>query len=360
MGSLFNNLGLKIFDGASAQIQGAVINKLNKGLLNGGFKSSEVRFYYNEKMGGSITKVLTKSLVGQAAKALTDEALSAYHKLLFKDGKLAKHTSNTQKLIENGNMVDDAYQYQGNNIMKAKYGVMKVNNGKNVVVATDMYGNRCVDSVMLAIPLKNPVEFKQRWQDDSPNTDGYNDNSFSTDTLVWWDCTAIVTVSSEKNIIATKVNGRDYSRKELISNGDINISVTGRLNSFLADVYPTDDFQKFIQIMKYKGAVKVNSQILSQFGIDRILIQNFNMPQKTGYKNIQEYTFSAIGLQPDIETKVSHDTITTIDSVIMSEEKEKSPWQKILDDRVNGLKKASEDIASQSLSMASGILENSL
>lgn len=357
---MFNNLGLKIFDGATAQLQGAAINKLNKGLLNGGFKSEKVRFYYNDKMGGSIIKVLAKSLVGQATKALTDEALSAYHKLLFKDGKLAKHTSNTQKLIENGNLVDDSYQYDKTNIISAKYGVMKVNDGNNVIVATDMYGNRCVDSVMLAIPLKNPIEFTQRWRDDVADSEGYNDSNFSTDTLVWWDCTAIVTVSSEKNIIATKVNGRDYSRKELISNGDINISVTGRLNSFLPDVYPTDDFQKFIQIMKYKGAVRVNSQILSQFGIDRILIQNFNMPQKTGYKNIQEYTFSAIGLQPTEEKKMDHDTITTIDSVIMKEEKEKSAWQKILDDRVDGLKRASEDMASQGLSMAGGILENSL
>lgn len=361
MASLFTNLGLKVFDGVTAQLQGSIVNKLNKGMLTG-FKNSEVRFYYNEKAGGSITKIMTKSLIGQVTKALTDEALSMYHNLLFKDGKLNEHTSNMQKLIENGNMVDDAFGYNADNISTAKFGAMSVNGGKNVVVATDMYGNRCVDAVMLGIPVKNPINFSQRWRDDQADVinNTYNQNDFSSDTLVWWDCTAIITLSSDKNIIVTKVNGRDYSRKELVSNGDINISITGRMNSNLADVFPTDDMQKFIQIMKYKGAVKVNSQILSQFGIDRIIIQNFNLPQKTGYKNIQEYTISAIGLQPDIEAKVTNDTIKTIDTVIVEEEKEKSPWLKILDNRLDGLKHASEDAVSQGLSMASGILENSL
>lgn len=367
--SLFDNLELKIFDGVSAQAQGAATNWLKR-KLNSGFKSNDgVKLYYDKDMGGSILNVVTKSIVGTALKTLTDEALKQYHNLLFKNkGLSAQQTSGMVNLIYNGNEADDGFDLPNEDGSPAKFfsnqkfGVMSVNNGNNTIVATDMYGNRCADALMLGIPIKNGIPINQKVKTDfsTGSLKPYGDSSFTSDTLVWWDCTAIITINSQKNLIVTKVNGRDYSRKELVSNGDINISISGTISSNLPEVYPTNEIQKFIQIMQYKGPVRVNSQYLSQFGIDRIIIQDFNAPQKRGYKNVQEYTINAIGLQPDRETKVVKDTITTIDTAIMQSEKTKDPWTKILDDRLDSIKHSSEDVLAGSLSMGVGILEKSL
>lgn len=367
--SLFNNLGLKIFDGVTAQAQGAATNWL-KGKLNGGFKNKgDVRLYYNKDMGGSVLNVVTKSIVGTTLKVLTDEALKQYHSLLFKgEGVSPQQKSGMVNIIYDGNEADDGFDLPSEDGSPArffssqKFGVMSVNDGKNTIVATDMYGNRCADALMLGIPVKNGIPINQKVRTDfsTGSLKPYGDNSFTSDTLVWWDCTAIITINSQKNLIVTKVNGRDYSRKELVSNGDVNISISGTISSNLPEVYPTSEIQKFIQIMQYKGPVRVNSQYLSQFGIDRIVIQDFNAPQKRGYKNIQEYTINAIGLQPDKETKVAKDTITTIDTAIMKNENEKDPWAKILDDRLDSLKRSSEDVIADGLSLGTGILEKSL
>lgn len=368
--SIFSNLGLSIVDGVTAQAQGGAVNWL-KGKLGSGFQSKgDVRLYYNKDMGGSVWNVVSKSLVSTALKSITDEALKQYHNLLFKNkGLSSQQTSGMVSLIYDGNEADDAFDLPSEDgetpakfFSNQKFGVMSVNGGKNTIVATDMYGNRCADAIMLAIPVKTGIPINQKVRTDfsTGSLKPYGDNTFTSDTLVWWDCTAIITINSQKNLIVTRVNGRDYSRKELVSNGDINISISGTISSNLPEVYPTSEIQKFIQIMKYKGPVRVNSQYLSQFGIERIIIQDFNAPQKKGYKNIQEYTINAIGLQPDKETKVVQDTIKTIDTAIMQSKKEKSAWEKLLDSRLDGLKHASEDALASGLSLSTGLLEGTL
>lgn len=357
MAKIFSNLGLSVVDGLTAQATGIAMNALNSAISNGFQSKGPVRFYYNYDMGGgSVLNVMAKSAIGLASKLAQDEIMNQYKKLISKKSKLSDSSNSMTKLIEDGNKADGS-----EDPLKSGFGAMKVNNGSNAVVATDAYGNKCVDAIMLGIPLKNKISISQNVKETKGTKYATTSNSFSSDTLVWWDCTAIITVNSDRNLIVTRVSGRDYSRKELVSNGDVTISVTGRLNSHLPDVYPTSEVKKFIQIMNYKGSVKVNSQILSMFGIDRIVIQNFNMPQKEGYKNIQEYTFTAIGMQPEKETKVSSDTIVAIEQALIDNSSDsKSDWEKMLDKKLDGIKSASTDALAGSLSMASGMLQNSL
>lgn len=360
MAKIFSNLGLQVVDGATAQATGMAMNLFNSAMSNGFKKKGPVRFYYNYYAGGSILNVMAKSAIGIASKLAQDEIMKQYKKLISKKQKISSSASNSMvTLIDKGNIADGS-----KDPMDSGFGTMSVNGGSRVVVATDAYGNKCVDAFMMGIPLKSKINISQSVRTNILNNekgDKYETNSFSSDTLVWWDCTAIVTINSERNLIATRVAGRDYSRKELVSNGDISISVSGRLNSFLPDVYPTNEMKKFIQIMNYKGAIRVKSQMLSMLGIDRIVIQNFNMPQKEGYKNIQEYTFTAIGMQPDKEIKVDSDTIVSIEqALIKNSDDSRSAWQKMLDKKLEGIKSASEDALAGGLSMASGILQNSL
>lgn len=352
------NIGLSIANGFVNGVTSMGGNWLQKNLANGfGKNQGAVRFYANYGAGGSILNVMAKKLLSDAASALKDEAVKQLkgfaNKLLGKSIDNTMQENAMTKVIEKAEVNDDK-----------KYGVMKVNNGANSVVAFDPYGNKCVDAIMLGIPVKEPIEYSTSVQKKKTNSggkldlmDGNPESNFQSDTLVWYDPTAVVAINSDRNLIITKVQGRDYSRKELVSNGDINFTVTGHILSNVPEVYPSSEVKKFIQVMQYKGIVKVNNIILDQFNIDGIVIKDFSFNTKEGYKSQQDYTFNAVGIMPSQEIKVTEDTITIIDNSMKQVSKEKSPWQKMLDDKLEGLVNTGVNIADQGLSLATGILD---
>ena len=155
----------------------------------------------------------------------------------------------------------------------------------------------------------------------------------------------------------TRVVGRDYSRKELFSNGDIEFTVNGTISSNIADVYPANEVKKFIQIMKYKGIVKVNNQMLDQFGIDGIVIKGFSLDAKDGFKNQQNYTFSAVGIMPKSEVNVMRDTIVTIDRNLTKNSEKKNKWSQMLNNKLEGISNTAIGMADQGLAIAGGLLK---
>ena len=126
---------------------------------------------------------------------------------------------------------------------------------------------------------------------------------------VFWDLGPIVQVQSSNNVVLTKVQGRDYSRKELISGGDVNFTVTGKIVSNYPDVYPYDLVSKFITLMQHKGVINVSNLMFQQFNVTQILIKDFQMGQNEGFKNVQPYSFTCVGVEPDEAVKVVKDTI---------------------------------------------------
>lgn len=365
MANILGNLTWTVTDAVTAQASGMLINTI-EGLLADHQKFSHgLKFYYQYEAGGSIINVLARSAFGAAAQSLSDIAIEQYKKFLGnkKQQEIEERASNLarQSIITNHHINDEK-----------KYGRMSVNRNKtanssgntntqgNTVMALDPYGNICTDALMLGIPLKTPITVYQNIFDPS-SPSGWTRTSFQSDTLVWYDTVALVSVDSDKNLILTRVQGRDYSRKELVSNGDVSFSVSGTICSNYPDVYPEEEVQKFIQVMQYKGVVEVNNQVLDQWGISKMLIKDFHLSPREGYKSTQQYTFSAVGIQPDRETMVKEDAITIINQeLVNTKTEEENSWSKLLKDKVEGLKSSSVNIASQGLALATGILDNQL
>lgn len=354
MAAGFGNIGLSLTSGAISDATSMGNNWLQKQLAMGFQQRGAVRFYAKYEAGGKIIDVLAKKLAHRAASLLKDEAMKQLqglaNKLLGKKVDDSAQSNAMTKLIEKAQKNDDD-----------KYGVMKVNGGANAVTARDIYGNKCIDAIMLGIPVKEKVSYSTsvNKREGGNRTKLGNDVnvSFQSDTLVWYDPTALVAINSDRNLIITKVQGRDYSRKELVSNGDINFTVTGHIMSNMPEVYPATDVQKFIQIMQYKGIVKVNNLILDQFKIDGIVIKDFSLSPKEGYKSQQDYTFNAVGTMPTEEVKVTEDTINIIDNSLQKVAKEKSSWQKMLENQLEGLTQNALGAANQGLSLATGLLD---
>lgn len=150
--------------------------------------------------------------------------------------------------------------------------------------------------------------------------------------LVFLDLGAIVQAQSSNNLVLTKVQGRDCSRKELISGGDVSFTVTGEITSNYPDVYPYAEVSKFITLMQHKGVIQVFNLMFQQFNVTQILIKDFNMGQKKGFKNVQPYSFTCVAVEPDDAVKAVEDTIngTNIEISQMN----KKGWAKVLLDQV--------------------------
>lgn len=353
MGSL-NNLAVTATNSALISTTGALWSTLQTKIANGG-RDQNCKFYYNDGAGGSLIQVIAKTVTQGAVNELKDLAQNSFNSLL--SGKRNKETSG-KAWVES--------ELKKQETEEKEYGKMKVDGG--TVFALDEWGYKCPDALMLGIELDHKIRIIQ----DYPNykatpTDlknGYPStiqNVVDTNTLVWYDTTAIVNTGSSKNVIISKVTGRDYSRKELASNGDIEITVNGQISSGRPDLYPTSEFEKFFKVMQYKGVVRVNNQVLNEMGITHIIITQFNLNPRQGYKALQPYTFQAIGLQPEKEIEITEDTVTIIpQNIVNTTEKDQSEWIKMLNNQLEGLKSFASDAVSQGLGLATGLLDNVL
>lgn len=357
--SSLNNLAITATNSAMTSAMGAMFNTLQSKIANGG-RDRNCKFYYNDGAGGSILQVAVKGAVGGVVSELKDEAVNAFNSLL--NGKRTK--SNIGSAWTESELKKQEEEAK-------EYGMMQVDGG--TIYALDDWGCKASEALMLGIELDQSITVTQNfpvyrtqvidtkkgiYKEQEPNT---INNVVTTKTLVWYDTTALVTINSDKNLIATRVQGRDYSRKELVSNGDIKFSVSGHITSGKPDIYPSEEVKKFIKVMQYKGIVKINNQILDQFGISHIVITNFNISPRQGYKALQQYSFSAIGLQPEKDIEISEDTISIIpQKVVADKEDDGSEWMKMLNNQLEGLKSMAADVFSQGVGLAAGMLENKL
>lgn len=126
---------------------------------------------------------------------------------------------------------------------------------------------------------------------------------------VFVDFGAVIRAQSNNNVVLTKVQGRDYSRKEMISGGDVVFTVSGKIVSNYPDVYPYAAVATFISLMKHSGIIKVSNLMFQQFNVDRVIIRDFQLSPEQGYKNSQPYTFTCVAVEPDEEVKAMVDTI---------------------------------------------------
>lgn len=347
-GTTMNNLSWNVTNGFLAGAMGAAFDTIQSKLANNG-RDQKVKYYWDYEKGGAIYNVMARALVGGAVSALSDVAMSEYKKLIGGkklDTKRIAAETQLQQLMD------------AQNLEETTYGNIKVNDGQDCVEAYDDWGNVCHDALMLAIPVAKKVKMSiQKWQNGKQKS-----IDIQSDHLVWWDTTALINLSSDKDLILTRVTGRDYSRKELVSNGDLNFSVSGHISSNIPDIYPSKEVQKFRQIMQYKGIIEINNEFLDQWGVNKIVIKSFNLPSNEGNKSVQDYSFEAVGIQPDTEANVTEDTISIIDYTIQEEtdNSESLAWKDILKQQLETLKSQSVALGSQGLALAGGYLDKAM
>ena len=262
-----------------------------------------------------IARVLTQKGF-QIAEAELHKALPRYRKHI--ENKLRKKVIET--ISKNEKVLIDARKKVDEGL-----GSIVLEGGK-MVEALNAYGEKVTDALFLYYDTPNSISVS------IPTSNRGNDgkiiyDTVNTKTLFFCDVSPEVNQSTQKNILLTKVQGRDFTRKELISGGDIHFTVKGSINSNMEGVYPENDVKKFIQIMQHGGIIKANHLLFKQFNVTNIIIQDFKLEAQV-YKNIQPYSFSCVAVEPDENVIVSSDTIHVVDNLIA--EQDLSNWEKIM------------------------------
>lgn len=250
--------------------------------------------------------------------------------------RFKKHIADVErKKILEQQKKDVAELIKNREIPEKKWGTIMAEGGHEVI-AQDKYGNMVKESLIIYFDDTEPHEVKE-------STDLRIDGkltmnptiTYSTKTLFHIDLAPQVSQSSTKNIVMTQVQGRDYTRKELVSGGDLTFTVRGNIVSNEPYTYPDNLVKKFIKIMQYNGIINVNNMIFEQFGISKIIVKDFNLETPT-YKNIQPYSFTCVAVEPNDAIQIGKDTISVLNYQLKKSPVE-SMFNKVLQEKMEAI-----------------------
>lgn len=257
--------------------------------------------YRNNRAYNSVVVHIAKQTAAQLIEHTANTIIPKYVRYIEKQSRevvLKQQDANRIKLIENGQVIEQ------------NVGSIQTKEGKTIY-AKDKYGTKVPEALFVYYDSENSVTVT----DNVLVGNTISKESFTTVTVWHVDLAASINVQSDKNVILSKVQGRDYTRKELVSGGDISFSVSGEIVGPDLGVYPSNDVKKFIQIMQYGGVLKVNHIVFDQFNVKQILVTGFTLKQ-SDCKNIQPYTFSCVAVEPDEEVVVTKDTIGILNQIV--------------------------------------------
>ena len=112
--------------------------------------------------------------------------------------------------------------------------------------------------------------------------------------------TVLIEATQTKNIVKTVLQGRDGTVKEYTSAGDYSINVKGAIVSADASVYPEDDVNTLLDILKVPDTLEIVSNYLSLFEIDEVVVESYTLPQREGFRNMQLFNIKLIQNEPVI------------------------------------------------------------
>jgi len=290
---------------------------------------SNIGYRYLQRDGGNLTyknNRAYKYVAVHVAKQMAMQAIEGEVNKLFPRYQRYLEKKNWEKvreeqdtlhvaLINRGKTVDQPYgKIDDNIIARNKYGE-KVAEALIIWYESTEEVEEVVEISKTTLNEKDAIDAKLYYDKTNPlfskgitYHSEIEQSKFSTKKRFVIDLTPQVTVNSTKNLILTKVQGRDFTRKELISGGDLSFSVSGEFNSNYEGVYPSRDVQKFIDIMQHNGVLFVNNLIFGQFNVTRILIQSYQLGHPS-CKNTQPYSFTCVAVEPDEDVVIANDTI---------------------------------------------------
>lgn len=331
-------------------------------------RSNNDGVYISQSAYKSVTAHVAKQLAMSTLEGELNSLLPKYQKYArdrMRDDVRKEQDSNRAVLINKGKASTEGFGFLDIKLAGGE-GVEIDGSGKQTkststhrLIAKTKYGEPVPEALILSYDLddsEEPIEFTDvTWSADSVesytlkkkstleklwnpgneiehNERDHRTITYSTRTVFHIDLVPKVSMSSSKNIVLTQVQGRDFTRKELVSGGDLTYTVNGNIVSDDEGVYPSEAVKRFIRIMQYNGIVNVNFITFGLLGVKRVIVKDFSLGTPE-CKNIQPYSFTCVAVEPDDAIVLQSDTVATINESL-KESKWDSWYKSILDNKL--------------------------
>lgn len=118
--------------------------------------------------------------------------------------------------------------------------------------------------------------------------------------------TALLTINQSKNIIVTKIAGRNGSVKEYMSDGDFVVNLKGFIAGDIANQAPNlTKLDTLTQYLNAPLAIPVTSNFLDAFKISNLVITDYSYSQREGMRNVIDINIDFLSDSPIELSKVS-------------------------------------------------------
>lgn len=109
---------------------------------------------------------------------------------------------------------------------------------------------------------------------------------------------AIIEVSNDRNIVKTKIAGRNGTIKEYMSDGDFDVSIKGSLVNEYANIPPYNLIHNLDAISKCPETLSVESNLLNHLNIFNLVIEDYTLKQRQGARNIYDFELQCVSDTP--------------------------------------------------------------
>ena len=106
--------------------------------------------------------------------------------------------------------------------------------------------------------------------------------------------TVLLTISQSKTIIKTSIQGRNGTVKEYINDGDYIVNIKGLLHTSAPDVYPLEQVNDLVRLLKASRPLEVISDYLRLLEIDLLVVEDYQLMQREGFTNTQLFEINAV------------------------------------------------------------------
>ncbi len=175
----------------------------------------------------------------------------------------------------------------------------KVDDRKSQIIAGNAQGNE-TDKALRKSKLGTPVYSEVVIKKDS-NVIASSD-SFSNNDFIRFD-TCILTVTQQRNIIKTPIQGRNGTVKEYISDGDYQINIKGSIFGDAPDKMPQKILKDSHTLFIEPNELWIESDFIQSFGIQYCVIENYTIDQVEGSRSRVDFNISLVSDEP-VEVKL--------------------------------------------------------
>lgn len=112
--------------------------------------------------------------------------------------------------------------------------------------------------------------------------------------LIW----VLTDVTLPVNIVKTKVQGRNGTVKEYISQDDYQVKIRGAIANSFDSAYPKDEVAKLIRLCTKGAQLEVVSEYLQMFSIHTLVVESAVFKQSEGKVNLQTFEISCVSDEP--------------------------------------------------------------